>query len=140
MKRFLSVGLPVFLVLLVGACSKQRAASPPPAGDSWVIVKDSFYTGAVQTNHLVVYEGMPGDYFDFGTDGNVYTREGAVLDTFSYERLANPSQIIINGFGNIGGPLDTSSVSDRTAISMTIASIFFATPGGIFWRKVVLSK
>jgi hypothetical protein len=64
-----------------------------------------------------------------------------VLDTFSYQRLADSSRIIINDFaGDIGVFFDTSSISDRTAASMTIATIPFATPGGIFWRKVVLSR
>jgi hypothetical protein len=141
MKRFMFGGLPVLLVFLVGACSKQRASGPAPAGDSWFIVKDSFYTGAVETNHLVVYEGMPGDYFDFGNDGNIYTRGGATYDTFSYKRLADSAHIVINDFGgNVGWMFDTSAISDHTATSMTIATISFATPGGIFWKKVVLSK
>lgn len=98
---------------------------------------DSNFAGVGSTNHLVVYNGFAGDYFEFAGNDSVYTKEGSVLDTLHYTFLADSVHIIISGFG-IGG--DTSVISDHTATSMVITSQAFPTPGGYFWRKVVLSK
>ncbi len=135
------VGMPVLLVFFVLACSKRSASIDGHPSGAWNIVVDSGYAGVGLGNHLVVYKGQPGDYFEFTSGDSVYTKEGSVLDTLRYNFLADSVHVIISGFGVIAnGVQDTSVVSDRTATSMTITSAEFLTPGGIFWRKVVLSK
>jgi hypothetical protein len=141
MKRFMLVGAPVFLVFFVLACSKDRASTAAHLNGVWNIVTDSGYTGVGLNNHLVVYKGFAGDYFEFTDDGIVYTKEGSVLDTLRYTFLSDAVHVIISGFGSIvNGVQDTSVISDHTATSLKITSPLWATPGGIFWRKVVLSK
>jgi hypothetical protein len=71
----------------------------------------------------------------------MHTKEGPALDTLHFTFLPDSVHVIISGFGVIlNGVQDTSVVSDRSATSMTITSQELLTPGGIFWRKVVLSK
>jgi hypothetical protein len=144
MKRFTTVWVSVFLVLFVFSCTKQHAGTSEQTGnltDPWNIVVDSSYQGVGYNNHLVTYEGVAGDYFEFADNGNVYTKEGPVLDTLTYKILADSVHIIISGFGaGFNGVQDTSVISGLTATSMTITSQEFLTPGGIFWRKVVLSR
>jgi hypothetical protein len=137
MKRFMLAGVPVFLVFFVLACSKDQRSIKGDLKGTWNIVTDSNYTGVGSTNHLVVYNGFAGDYFEFADNGIVYTKEGSVLDTLQYTFLADSVHVIISGFG-LGG--DASLISDHTATSMVIASQAFPTPGGLFWRKVVLSR
>jgi hypothetical protein len=135
MKRFMLVGAPVFLVFFVLACSKGTVSGN--ISGRWKIVVDSNFTGVGTNNHLAVYNGFAGDYFEFAGNDSVYMKEGSVLDTLRYTFLADSVHIIISGFG-LGG--DTSVISDHTATSMVITSNASPTPGGFFWRKVVLSK
>ena len=107
----------------------------------WNIVTDSTFAGAGITNHPVDYSGQPGDYFDIRTNGYIYTKEGAVLDTLSYT-LVSDTTIIIKPFGLAVNsvPPTTSHITNLTSNSVTIASPVFATPGGEFGRKVSLSR
>jgi hypothetical protein len=104
----------------------------------WSIVTDSAFTGFAQYQKPFDYAGRPGDYFDFRTDGNVYTKEGNVFDTLKYSFKAI-NKIVISLFGGVlnGVP----EVSDITASHNQI--IIFApwiyTPGGVVGRKVTLS-
>ena len=96
-----------------------------------------------------VYAGQPGDYFKFTTDGHVYTREGEVLDTLTY-KMVSDSTVIISDFGLIINgvlPTDTikglganSLITTTTGQTIVIESPWFPTPGGLFWRKVTLSR
>lgn len=135
MKRLMLVAMPAFLVFLGLACSKGTVRAN--LSGMWNIVVDSNYTGVGSTNHLAVYNGLAGDYFEFAANDSVYTKEGSVLDTLHYTVLADSVHIIISGFGMDG---DACVISDHTATSMVITSKAYLTPGGLFWRKVVLSK
>ena len=145
------------LVLLLGvmACSKSHASSTKneqPGAGAWILVTDSTFEGVAQNNHPVDYTGQPGDYFSFATDGHVYSKEGEVLDTLTYT-LVSASRIIISDFGLIiNGVPDTCTITGLGTNSLTantgnfmdqtivIESPFFGTPGGLFWRKVTLSR
>jgi hypothetical protein len=106
----------------------------------WNIVTDSTFAGAGSSNHQVDYSGQPGDYFDIRTDGHIYTKEGAVLDTLSFT-LVSDTTIIIQPFGfTVNGLPPTSHITNLTLNSVTIASPFFPSPGGEFGRKVSLSR
>jgi hypothetical protein len=145
------------LMLCVAACKKDINGSlsqvtdknnknslsglgQPSLVEKWNIVTDSTYAGAGISNHPVDYIGQPGDYFDIRTDGHIYTKEGAVLDTLSYT-LVSDTTIIIQPFGlGVNGVPPTSHITNLTSNSVNIASVEFATPGGLFGRRVSLSR
>jgi hypothetical protein len=156
-----------FLAFLLNfaACTKSAKSLKSTENEQlgageWNLVSDSTYEGAGLGNHPVDYIGQPGDYFSFTTDGHVYTREGGVLDTLTY-KVVSDSTIIISDFGIIiNGVPDTSRVTglgadslttnngmnttnngmNTTAQTIAIESPFFPTPGGVFGRKVTLSR
>jgi hypothetical protein len=109
--------------------------------EKWNIVTDSTFAGAGITNHAVDYSGQPGDYFDIRANGYIYTKEGAVLDTLSYTLLSDTT-IIIKPFGlavNSVPPI-SGHITNLTLNSVNIASPEFATPGGLFGRRLSLSR
>ena len=137
------------------ACTKKSAKLTLTNGDEqlgagdWNLVSDSTYEGVAQNNHPVDYTGQAGDYFSFTTDGHVYTREGEVRDTLTY-KMVSDSTVIISDFGLIiNGVLPTDTIKGLGASSLTttttgrtivIESPWFPSPGGLFWRKVTLSR
>jgi hypothetical protein len=133
-------------ILLCSACKKQGlpmccGANPPEVSvfHNWNIVSDSTYTGVGVTNHPVDYSGQPGDYFNVTTNGVIYTSEGGVLDTLTYKLLTD-STIVVSSFGiTLNGVPATSNFS-FTATAMHISSPTIATPGGVFGRKISLSR
>jgi hypothetical protein len=145
--KYKKLKLIVFISMLCCfACKKPTAliccgANPPDVSifHNWNIVSDSTYVDVGINNHLVVHTGTPGDYFDVTTKGVVYTNEGGVLDTLTYQLLTD-STIIISSFGaTLNGVPATSNLS-FTATAMHISSPTIATPGGIFSRKISLSR
>jgi hypothetical protein len=83
------------------ACTKSATSSTENNQNGpghWNLVSDSTFEGVAQNNHPVDYMGQAGDYFSFSTDGNVYTKEGEVLDTLTY-RVVSATGIIISDFG-----------------------------------------
>lgn len=144
---FLAI-LPFLTVLLyLTACSKTKGSSNGTALTSitgkWSLETDSTFVGVGTGNHEVDYTGEPGDYFDFNTNGTVYTKEGDVLDTLTYKLLSD-STISISDFGFIGDTCTvksfTASTGEGTGQFLTITSPFFFTPGGTFGRKVSLVR
>ena len=86
------------------------------------------------------YAGQAGDYFNISANGHIYTKEGAVLDTLSYSNVSDTT-IIISPFGiTLNGVPETSHIITFTAHSLVIQAPEIATPGGIFGRKVSLSR
>ena len=103
------------------------------------LITDSSYSGAGISNHLTVYVGKSDDYFDFRTDGYVYTKEGTGYDTLSYQLLSY-SEIIIESFGlKFNGVPDISQLT-VTSDTLNISSPEDITPGGIFKRTIHLSR
>ena len=136
----------VMLVLL--SCTRNIASGPVSTiTGNWSIVFDSTYSGVGTQNHAAVYTGQPGDYFNFSTDGHVYTKEGNILDTLKYS-LLSASTIIIDSFGlTLNGVPETSNITFQTFsdISVTVHQATIdapiePTPAGEFGRKVVLRK
>jgi hypothetical protein len=146
------------ILLYLTACTKTTLSStgneqaPIPPG-AWNLISDSTFEGVGSANHPVDYTGQPGDYFSFSTNGHVYTKEGNVLDTLTYQQFSD-STIFISDFGIIANGIpDTSTITGLGANSLTgsndsgqtpdtlvIESPFDITPGGEFWRKVTLSR
>jgi hypothetical protein len=128
------------------ACKKPDAlvccaANPPEVSifHNWNIVSDSAYVGAGFSNHLAVNLGQPGDYFNVTTNGLIYTNEGGKLDTLHYQ-LATDSTIVISAFGITLNGVPATSHYSFTASTMNISSPTIATPGGLFGRKISLSR
>jgi len=133
-------------ILLCFACKKPEAliccgANPPDVSifHNWNIVSDSTYVGVGVTNHLVAYVGQPGDYFDVTTNGLIYTNERGKLDTLHYQ-LATDSTIAISAFGITLNGVPATSHYSFTANTMRVSSPVIATPGGLFGRKISLSR
>ncbi len=111
-----------------------------PVAGNWNIVTDSTYAGAGYSNHPVNYAGQPGDYFNISTNGVIYTKEGKQLDTLSYQ-LMGDTAIVISTFGLIvNGVPAVSHIKNLSETTMVIASPVILTPGGVFSRKVTLSR
>ncbi len=134
------------------ACTKSATSSTENNQNGpghWNLVSDSTFEGVAQNNHPVDYTGQLGDYFSFTTDGHLYTREGGVPDTLTY-KMVSDSTIIISDFAytaNGVSPTDTikglganSLTTVTTGDTIVIESPWFGTPGGLFWRKVTLSR
>ena len=129
------------LLCLLSACIKGGSDSNNTSiSGKWNIVSDSTFNGVGLGNHPVNYAGQPGDYFDFRTDGKVYTKEGTVLDTLSFNQTTY-SEIVISSFGlTANGVPETSEITTLSAHSLVIVAPKVFTPGGIFGRKVSLSR
>jgi hypothetical protein len=138
--------------LYLAGCTKTTGSSdkykPTSITGKWNLVNDSTFEGAGFSNHLVGYTGKAGDYTSFGTNGNVYNKEGTKLDTFTY-RMVSDTSIIISDFGLLlNGVPDTCTIKGLTANNglglsgqiIVIGSPLFITPGGEFWRKLTLSR
>ncbi|MDR3694661.1 hypothetical protein [Mucilaginibacter sp.] len=149
MKTKLLLIVVVGLQLCLLSCTKTNinhllvccGANPPAASifNKWNIVSDSTYAGVGITNHPVDYAGQAGDYFDIRTNNIIYTKEGNVLDTLTYNALTD-STIVISSFGiTLNGVLSPSHFK-VTAHSLYIASPEIATPGGVFGRRITLSR
>jgi hypothetical protein len=140
------------VLLYLTACTKADVSSkqykPGDISGKWNLVNDSTFEGVGVSNHLANYNGETGDYFNFSSNGYVYTRENSKLDTLTYKMVSDTS-IIISSFGLIlNGSPDTSIITNLKAnngLGLTVRTIviespFFLTPGGEFWRKVTLSR
>ncbi len=143
MKHIILFGLTVFITLFLISCKKNSC--PPNKTQAtivgkWNILNDSTFFGVGINNHPVNYTGQTGDYFDFRTDGYVYTKEGASLDTLSYS-LTSDTTILIASFGIIlNGVSEMSHITNLTAHGVTINAPIVITPGGEFGRKVNLNR
>ncbi len=145
-----SIKLSILAVLLyLTGCTKTARSPNYSKSDDitgkWNLVSDSTFEGIGAGNHPFDCAGSVRDYFNFSSNGYVYTREGASLETLTY-RMVLDTTIIISDFGIIvNGVQETSTISGLTANSsstqtIVIESPFFPTPGGIFWRKVTLRR
>ncbi|MDB5016732.1 MAG: hypothetical protein JWQ84_1564 [Mucilaginibacter sp.] len=132
-----------FAGLMIGLCSCKKSLTDVTSTVSvigkWSVVKDTTYAGVNTGANPEVYIGKAGDYFDFRTDGYVYTKEGAVLDTLSYSMLSN-SQIVIQSFGPGAVGEYPNNIATITAHSLDINSPLFTPPSGPQQRKLSLSR
>ena len=136
------------IVLCFAACTKSAKSSNENNKEEpgyWNLVSDSTFEGVGAGNHAVNYTGQAGDYFNFTTEGYVDTKEGDVMDTLTY-KIVSATGIIISDFVDtctitgLGGNSLTANNGGGTTQTIVIASPLLATPGGVFWRKVTLSR
>src|ERR1700733_11935532 len=94
--RLRNLLIAVFVFNLLAGCKKDSDKSAAPMlVTKWNLVTD--YTA----NHLAqmnMYIGVPGDYFDFRSNGKCYIKEGSQYDTLSYA-ITSDTTITIQPFG-----------------------------------------
>jgi hypothetical protein len=122
---------------------------PPPGPDNiqvlvakWNLVRDSVFNsmGNFPAARTSAYNGTPGDYFDFRTDGKCYTKEGNVYDTLNYSITTN-HLVVLSKFGiNVNGSYEPNIVPVLTDHAATIQTQFLATPDGFYLRYIYLKK
>jgi hypothetical protein len=142
-KAYLLLAIAALLFCLY-SCKKDN--SPATFTGRWNIVSDSSYTNAPPYSHPVNYAGKPGDYFNITTNGTIYTKEGAVLDTLTYS-LSSATTVLIQPFGIVYNYLpETSNITMLTSNTLVIVAPVVVIPGGLFSpgttfdRKITLSR
>lgn len=134
--------IPTLIVLAIG-CSKSGAKTEALILGKWRIVQDSSWhaIGAYNLNDaLHVYNGQPGDYWDFRSDGFVYVKEGVTRDTLAY-KVDSATAITIQNFGWIINAIQTvSTIQELTPFTAVIRSSDFQPPGGVDKRVLYLIK
>lgn len=106
----------------------------------WDVVSDSAFQGIGYNNHPVDYTGMPGDYFDFRSNGYLYTNENGVQDTLPYQ-FTSDSSMVIGALGLIfNGTPEATEIIGLTAHSATLKAPIVVTSAGEFGRTVHLSR
>lgn len=136
MKAFRVIWLLPFIALFSISCKKGVATG---IVGQWSIITDSGFSGVGVNNHEVIYNGRPGDYFDFRSDGLLYIKEGAALDTLPY-KLFSDSTLYIQSFGLILNGVPPTDTLRLTSSAARISTPLALTPGGEFGRTVDLSR
>jgi hypothetical protein len=123
------------------SCAKDSGINPSASiTGKWSILSYSAYQGIGPNNHLVNYTGLAGDYYDFRTDGTLYTKEGTSIDTQSYKLVSN-TEIIIAAFGTItNNNFTPNHITTLTHHFATITTDKLLTPGGIIGRTLKLKR
>jgi hypothetical protein len=131
----------VALIFIITSCKKELQSNGTTISGKWNVLTDSSFAGVGAGNHAVNYTGQPGDFFDFKSDGYLYIKEGSNTNKLSYT-ITSDTTIVIDSFGGVtlNGVSNTNFITNLTAHSVTITAPFFATPGGVFGRKVSLAR
>jgi len=130
LKAFLTLTVMIFCMY---ACKKAGSTAPGSVVGKWNIVN--------VTTRGQSYMGQPGDYFNFTADGNLYTKEGAKLDTFTYTMRAD-SAIVMTPPAYTNALSEFGSITTFTANSLQINGPYPITPGGLITggSSIVLSR
>jgi hypothetical protein len=126
------------LLFCLYACKKD-GNTPGSVAGRWNIVSDSTYVGVGFNNHEVTYTGQSGDYYEFMTNGILYTKEGAALDTLRYT-LNSDTSITIQTLATTNGIPQPARLTTFTVHRLVIYGPYALTPGGIFGSTVSLSR
>ena len=106
----------------------------------WRLVSDSSWQGIGPYVDLSVNAGTTDDYWDFRLDGRVYVQEGSKKDTLTYH-VNSGNSITIQHFGWIlNGQQSSSTIRVLTAHQAIIESNSLQAPGGVNFRKLLLSR
>jgi hypothetical protein len=127
---------------IAGGLISCKKSSTNPTGEivgKWNIRVDSTASGIGPVQSMHVYVGASGDYFDFRSDGKLYIKEGATLQTFRYKQVtANKITISMVGSRDI---YENCFIDAVTPTSATIN--FFPqliNPGGNTTKVVYLTR
>lgn len=89
MQRSKLLLLALALITIAFSCKKSSHNS---IIGNWSIINDStnfVASGNAASSFHSDYIGQPGDYYNFSTNGMMYVKEGAALDSMAYEILSN---------------------------------------------------
>src|SRR5450432_412178 len=125
--------LMIFIYLAFISCKKDQTGV---ITGKWNLVNDSVVSGTGPQIGIKNYIGVSGDYFDFRTNGYLYIKEGAKLDTLSYN-VSFGNKILISSFGWSGS---TSDITNLAAHNATIHAPNIINPGGYYERFVYLER
>lgn len=136
MKRLFIILITLISLELV-SCKKEAAVS---IMGTWNLVSDAVTSGIGLNVKTYSYTGVPGDYFDFRTDGKLYIKEGFNSDTLNYTLLPD-NKITISSFGWVinGVPVESDIVM-LTANHVSIHVPNISNPGGVYERTVSLDR
>ncbi|MGI4749538.1 MAG: hypothetical protein ACRYFB_02795 [Janthinobacterium lividum] len=140
MRHITSFGLTAIIAFFLTSCKKDVADINATILGKWNVLNDSIFEGVGISNHPANYTGKTGDYFDFRNDGKLYIKEGLKLDTSTYQ-LTSDTTILIPAFGiTLNGVTEASHITNLTTHYAAVTAPTVATPGGLFGRKVDLSR
>jgi hypothetical protein len=151
-----SVSLPVALLFIITglvSCKKtdqgmvttktgttSNYSGVVPIQGNWSVKSDSVSSGIGPNVTAKTYVGKTGDYFYFDTNNKLYTKEGAVLDTFSYTILTDSTLNITTSVAPGNVTPFSGGIKATSATSVTVTW----TPGmanyGSFYSRVVSLK
>ena len=90
MQRSQPLLLPLVLIIIVFSCKKS--SNNNSIIGNWSIIDDStkfVASSSASSSFHSDYIGQPGDYYNFSSNGMMYVKEGAALDSMAYEILSN---------------------------------------------------
>lgn len=137
--RFYNLLTAFFVFSCLASCKKSNYIGPVTLVGKWKLINDSTaYDGALASPLIKKnYVGIPGDYFDFRTDGKLYIKEGAKYDTLAYNmNMTAGDSVIINNFNYNNYP---SVIKPLTAQNVSIYSTFMVFEI-YYYRKVNLKR
>lgn len=133
------------IVVAAGSCKKSPATDHSLTG-RWRIINDSTFlegTPFFQGSHSN-YIGVTTDYYHFTSGGNLYIREGTILDTATYTLVSCNQVTIVYYYANgtifpDGAIRGTYNISELTEHSVTL-SLSGLTPEGQEIEIINLNK
>lgn len=141
MKKSIVLILISLITATIFSCTKTGVQSPVSIQGKWSLKLDSTAQGVSgpSSQYSTKYVGTTADYFDFRSDNKLYIKEGAHLDTFSYQLrtdnniyISSPETAIYGIASSLNGVINHLSGSS--------ASIYF-TPGtavfGAYYSRTV---
>jgi hypothetical protein len=140
---------------LLSSCAEDNASVTTglTIAGKWKVAYDStvYVTGTAPTAYTV-HTGQSGDYFYFKSDGHLYVKEGATLDSMTYKinsgnTITITSTVIYDpAYWLNGQMIDTVSVpqgyyvSKLTPHSAVISWPLYGHPGPFETRTISLSR
>jgi len=144
MNHIMSFALIFFLAVEMTSCKKDTSTT---IVGKWNIVNDSTFLegNALYAGRSSNYIGVPTDYFDFSSNGNLYVKKGTSLDTAAFTLLSgNKVQLLyfsVDGitFGPTGAIRGTYDITDLTerSVKLTLSQL---TPEGQNLEIINLKK
>lgn len=144
--KFITAIISVCIVLAWSSCEKSPVNETLIVG-KWSIVNDSSLLQGVGSNLTNIhsnYIGVPTDYFNITSDGNIYVKEGANLDTLAYTFVSSNQMKIIGYYINgatypDGASLGTYDIAGLTDTNVTL-NLSEVTPDGKETEIINLKK
>ncbi|MFI5160438.1 MAG: hypothetical protein ACHQHN_04135 [Sphingobacteriales bacterium] len=145
MKKLIAIALVPLTAATIYSCTKTAAVTPPSIQGKWSLMNDEVAQGVSAPSSLYStnYTGTSADYFDFRSDNKLYIKEGAKLDTFSYQLsadnniyISSPETAVYGIASSLNGVIKPLSGSSAT-IQFTPAN---AVWGAYYQRTVNLTR